>query len=148
MKIKPHHFLDIIKLYGSGIDEFKPDEKYGHDFYRIGNNILRNKQANLVLSIEGDDICKPCRFNKDGKCIDVLENNRSKNELNKLLDQKILEYLELKENSEITVTNFSILIKEKLISKIFSIYSEPAFSKEQTLARFKNLTDGLDRYIG
>ena len=27
VKIKPHHFMDIIKLYGSGITEFVPDEK-------------------------------------------------------------------------------------------------------------------------
>lgn len=33
--IKPHHFIDIIKLYGSGIDRFVPDEKMGHDFYFI-----------------------------------------------------------------------------------------------------------------
>lgn len=25
--IKPHHFMDIIKLYGSGIEVFVPDEK-------------------------------------------------------------------------------------------------------------------------
>ena len=33
--IKPHHFIDIIKLYGSGIDRFVPDEKMGHDFIRL-----------------------------------------------------------------------------------------------------------------
>ena len=33
--IKPHHFIDIIKLYGSGIDRFVPDEKMGHDFYKV-----------------------------------------------------------------------------------------------------------------
>lgn len=27
--IKPHHFIHIIKLYGSGIERFVPDEKNG-----------------------------------------------------------------------------------------------------------------------
>ncbi len=51
--IKPHHFMDIIKLYGAGIESFVPDEKLGHDFYRIGN---------LRLS---PNLCKPpmwCRI--------------------------------------------------------------------------------------
>lgn len=32
MVIKPHHFMDIIKLYGGGIQVFVPDTDYGHDF--------------------------------------------------------------------------------------------------------------------
>lgn len=38
--IKPHHFIDIIKLYGSGIDRFVPDEKMGHDFIRLPMKLL------------------------------------------------------------------------------------------------------------
>lgn len=30
MVIKPHHFMDIIKLYGGGIQVFVPDTDYGH----------------------------------------------------------------------------------------------------------------------
>ncbi len=30
--IKPHHFIDIIKLYQYGIDKIVLDEKMGHDF--------------------------------------------------------------------------------------------------------------------
>lgn len=32
IKIKPHHFMDIIKLYGSDIEVFVPDEKWGTTF--------------------------------------------------------------------------------------------------------------------
>ena len=39
--IKPHHFVDIIKLYGSGIEVFVPDEKMGHDFYKVANEIIK-----------------------------------------------------------------------------------------------------------
>ena len=35
--IKPHHFLDIIKLHGAGLNTFIPDKKMKHDFYKIGN---------------------------------------------------------------------------------------------------------------
>lgn len=40
--IKPHHFMDIFKLYGTGIEEFVPDQKMGHDFYAIANAIIKN----------------------------------------------------------------------------------------------------------
>lgn len=34
--IKPHHLLDIFKLYGRGVETFVPDDKYKHDFYGGG----------------------------------------------------------------------------------------------------------------
>ena len=37
--IKPHHFLDILKLYGNGLESFTEDQRYGHDFWKIGNLI-------------------------------------------------------------------------------------------------------------
>ena len=52
--IKPHHFIDIIKLYGSGIDRFVPDEKMGHDFYKVANEIIDNPSVGLKLTIGGD----------------------------------------------------------------------------------------------
>ena len=45
--IKPHHFIDIIKLYGSGIDRFVPDEKMGHDFYKVANEIIDNPSVKI-----------------------------------------------------------------------------------------------------
>ena len=50
--IKPHHFIDIIKLYGSGIDRFVPDEKMGHDFYNVANEIIDNPSIDLKLTID------------------------------------------------------------------------------------------------
>lgn len=33
--IKPHHFMDIIKLYGAGIKTFIPDEKWDMIFIKL-----------------------------------------------------------------------------------------------------------------
>lgn len=60
--IKPHRFMDIIKLYGGGLERFVPDPAMGHDFYRIGNLVLENPELPLRLTTEGDDICKPCKY--------------------------------------------------------------------------------------
>ena len=96
--IKPHHFLDIIKLYGAGLDIFVPDEKMGHDFYKIGNTILKNKNIIINLTIDSDDICKPCKYCFDKKCIDVLNNIKEydkKDEYNKALDNRIIKHFNL-----------------------------------------------------
>lgn len=69
--IKPHHFLDMIKLHGAGLEVFVPDEKMGHDFYRVANEIMQNPQVELTLTIGGDDVCKPCRFYRE-HCTDAV----------------------------------------------------------------------------
>ena len=60
--IKPHHFMDISKLYGGGIEVFVPDERMGHDFYQVANRVLAEPGLALRLTVEGDDICQPCRW--------------------------------------------------------------------------------------
>lgn len=45
IKIKPHHFIDIIKLYGKGVNKFIPDMNYKHDFYSVANEIISNHNA-------------------------------------------------------------------------------------------------------
>lgn len=90
--IKPHHFMDIIKLYGSGITCFVPDEAMGHDFYRIANRILQNHDCPITLTTAGDDICVPCK-KYQGKCQDSLDHIPgfcSKDAYNRTLDERIL----------------------------------------------------------
>ena len=96
--IKPHHFMDIIKLYGSGIDVFVPDEKMQHDFYKIANEIIKNPQVKLSLTIDADDICQPCVQCINGICDDELPKtlgNIKKDDYNKRLDQRLIDYLHL-----------------------------------------------------
>ncbi len=50
MVIKPHHFMDIIKLYGGGIQVFVPDTDYGHDFYRAANEIIGNHRIQIKVT--------------------------------------------------------------------------------------------------
>ena len=43
--IKPHHFIDIIKLYGAGIERFIPDEPMGHDSIKSQMNLSIIRQS-------------------------------------------------------------------------------------------------------
>lgn len=100
--IKPHHFLDVIKLYGSGIEVFVPDEKMGHDFYQIANKIIQNPYLQCQLTITGDDICLPCSYYQHHQCQDIMthiSNLSSKNQYNQLLDQRIMKLYQLTHQS-------------------------------------------------
>ena len=101
IKIKPHHFIDIIKLHGVGLEQFVPDLKMGHDFYKIGNEILQSPDIEIQLTLSADDICQPCIKLQNGKCIDPLT-HISKEDYNLRLDQRIIKAFQLSLNQTYT----------------------------------------------
>jgi hypothetical protein len=146
--IKPHHFLDIIKLYGSGINGFVPDREYGHDFYRIGNLIIENNKILLTLTVNSDDICKPCRFSNEGKCSDRVENHghyTSKEEWNRMVDIRLFALLGFKELQKIQALDFCDIASNRL-ETLCDVWKEEPFLKNEQ--RKRNLFNGIFKYIG
>lgn len=147
--IKPHHFLDIIKLFGSGLDRFVPNTEYGHDFWKVGNEILENPHILLKLSVDNDAICVPCKFNDGSKCSDttsVDSEEMSKDKWNKIIDNRLLEVLNRKNGDMISALEFCILAKEKISREnIFEIWKEKPV--EITERRATLLFAGIDKYI-
>lgn len=147
---KPHHILDIIKLYGAGLEHFVPDPAYGHDFYRIGNDVLAHPETTLKFVVEGDDICTPCKYYKDGKCIDSVDTNpahlRSKDLWNKTIDKRLMELFDIKENDTMTVVSYAKHARERLNADVIGQvwHERPA---EETRRRTELLLAGLDKYI-
>lgn len=146
--LKPHHFLDIIKLYGSGVGKFIPDKKYGHDFYRIGNVVLKNPKILVCLTIGEDDVCKPCKFLKKDKCADLVSETLGyclKQKWNETIDKRILKTLELKEGDQLTAIKLCQLTKDKLkVADIREIWKEKPTKDVKN--RIKNLMSGLEKY--
>ena len=145
--IKPHHFLDIIKLYGAGLDVFVPDEKMGHDFYRIGNIILKNKDVGIRLTIDSDDICTPCKYCKNNLCVDKLDNiagYTKKDTYNKTLDRRIVEYFSLDlDRDYIAYELCSIYLSD--VDFIYQVWQEE--DDEKTKERYRLFSIGAKKYI-
>ena len=145
--IKPHHFLDIIKLYGSGIDKFVPDEKMGHDFYKIGNEILQNKKIKLNLTIDKDDICTPCKYCKDGICSDeltIIKGYNLKDTYNKDIDKRLIKYYQLDLKKEYTALELcDIYLSQK--ENIFKVWKEE--DDEKTNKRYDLFVKGAKKYL-
>ena len=144
--IKPHHFLDIIKLHGAGLEQFIPDEKMGHDFYRIGNLILNDKGIRIKLTTGKDDICTPCKYCQNSKCIDKLtaiKGYTEKDTYNKTLDERMIKYFNLDLNKEYTAYELcSIYLSNNEL--IYKVWQEE--DNEKTDKRFDLFTTGAQKY--
>lgn len=148
--IKPHHFLDIIKLFGSGLDKFIPDAKTGHDFWAVGNEILENPNVELELTIDNDDICTPCKFSNGKICTDITSTEEkkemSKDEWNKIIDLRLLKIFNLEIGTKISALDFCKLAKEKMNKEnIFEVWKEK--SAEITEKRANFLLKGIEKYL-
>lgn len=145
--IKPHHFMDIIKLYGSGIDIFVPDERMGHDFYKIANAIITHQEVFISLTIDADDICEPCRKCVQGVCCDNLPKelgNIKKDDYNKMLDQRILKYYNLNPKKQYTAFELCQMMS-KSSQNIFDVWKEE--QDDLTKKRYDLFCLGSQRYL-
>lgn len=143
--IKPHHFIDIIKLYGSGIERFVPDEKMGHDFYKVANIIVDNPSVNLKLTIHGDDICKSCK-KYNGQCIDSLTHIHgytSKNIYNMTLDNRIIDFFHLTDEKYTALQLCEIIKNNK--EYIFKVWIEE--DDDVTQKRFELFSKGANKLL-
>lgn len=143
--IKPHHFMDIIKLYGSGIEVFIPDEKMGHDFYRVANTVINNPKVKVRLTVDGDDICKPCK-KYSNECTDSLGHIpgfTSKNVYNCTLDRRMIEMYGLDKVTYTAEELCSIYYRNK--DYIYDVWKEE--NVEITDRRYKLFTTGAMKYL-
>lgn len=147
--IKPHHFLDIIKLFGSGLDSFVPNVEYRHDFWKVGNEILKNPSVQLELTLDNDAICVPCKFSSGLICTGVTSADSkeiSKDEWNKMIDQRLLDILQIEKETKISALELCRLAKEKLTREnIFAVWKEKPIEITEKRATFLIL--GIEKYL-
>lgn len=147
--IKPHHLLDIFKLYGKGLEKFIPDVRLNHDFYFIGNAVLENKVNKVKFTYGFDDICKPCDYLKDTVCIGEFEYDGAvykKNSYNEKLDIRLVNALGLEYNKTYEFNDIVKFISERLnfelINSVWSICS-----LDDNTSRYLYTKKGMDKYI-
>lgn len=149
IKIKPHHFIDIIKLYGKGIQKFIPDENYKHNFYAIANEIIDWHQVKIEITIDSDDICSPCRYlDEHGNCSDKIvhiDGITSKDEWNKILDNRIIKYLDTWEHNTYSAQEFCEILYS-IKENINDIWMEE--SNLSKANRYDAFCKGAIKYLG
>ncbi len=149
IKIKPHHFIDIITSFSEDKILLKP-HKYEHHVLFITKEIIENRDIILKIELNADDICQPCIHNIKGICDDTLDiSNRPKvpslkREWNLILDKRWCKRLNLKQGERIKALDFCELLKDGL-DNLLEIYKEN--DKENTAKREINLKTGLQKYL-
>ena len=149
ISIKPHHFVDILTMFGEGRTPPKT-HPLGHAVYSVTQEILADRDVELHMEFGADDICAPCRQNIDGVCADTIDNSfrpqapESKLAYNLLLDQRWSQRLGLQQGDRLTARELCVRIRDRA-GDICDIYWEsPA---DGTAQRQAKLQQGVAKFL-
>jgi hypothetical protein len=148
IRIKPHHFIDIITSFGAG-EIFVP-HPYGHAVHIVAAGVLHNRDILLEMELGADDICAPCKHNINGLCDDTIDTSfrpnapSSKREWNLIIDRRWCERLKLQQGDRLTAREFCERLRDSS-GNITDIYQEiPA---KLTAERTQKLKSGIKKFL-
>jgi len=149
IRIKPHHFIDIVRDFGRGRTTFEP-HPYGHAVHAVAACILGDPDVMLEMELGADDICEPCVHNVGGLCDDTIDTSfrpaapRSKREYNLLIDQRWCARLGLAQGERLTARAFCQRLAERM-GDIADIYRENP--PERVAQRARDVRAGIEAFL-
>lgn len=144
MKLRVHHFFDIIRDFGSG-KEILP-HPHGHGYHKIAEEIRVNPDMEFTLLVASDEICKGCSHLIDGICDDIITHRidfKGKEDFNNHLDKQIMDVFGF-EKTEKYSPKLLCKIAHKYLDKLEFIYS--GNDAGHTQKRKENVILGLKYY--
>jgi len=144
MKIRIHHFFDIIRDFGTG-KEILPHPNL-HSYHLVAKEILENPAAQLELITGADAVCENCIHLKNGRCTDFITHRpdfSGKEDFNDYLDKRIIEICRV-DTSKIYTPGALLKLADKYIENIDFIYQ--GNDTEHTLKRKQNVLNGFRLY--
>jgi len=150
IRIKPHHFVDIITSFNAEDLTFKPSP-YGHAVHTVSERILQEPDILLEMELGADDICVPCKHNINGLCDDTIDTSfrpkapSSKREWNLIIDKRWCERLKLQQGDKLTAREFCQRLRDSN-DDITDIYRE--IPVDRTAERASELKVGIRKFLG
>ena len=148
IRIKPHHFIDILADVGRGQTVFEP-HPYGHAVHTVAARILAEPDVLLEMELGADDICARCVHNVGGLCDDTIDTSfrpdapASKREWNLLVDRRWCERLALAQGDRLSARAFARRLAASM-GDITDIYRE--IPPERTAARARDIQAGIESF--
>lgn len=149
IRIKPHHFIDILAALGRGQTTFDP-HPYGHAIHTVAARLVDGPDALVEIELGADDICRPCEHNVDGRCDDTIDTSfrreapSSKREYNLLIDRRWCERLQLQPGQTIDARQFCRRLRQSA-DDLTAIYREnPA---DRTAQRAREIRAGIEEFL-
>jgi hypothetical protein len=149
IRIKPHHFVDILCALGRGQTTFEP-HPYGHDLHTVAARLLQDPLAPLEIELGADDVCRPCRHNVDGQCNDTIDTSfrpdapSSKQAYNLLIDRRWCQRLGLAQGDKLTALELCQRLGQHA-GDITPIYCETP--PDRTAKRADDLRAGIAKFL-
>ena len=149
IRIKPHHFVDIITALGRGQTTFEP-HPYGHDVHGVAAQLFEDRDTLLEIELGADDVCRPCVHNVGGLCQDTIDTSfrpdapSSKREYNLLIDERWCQRLQIRQGQRLTARQLCRQFLEQA-GDITGIYRENPL--DRTAKRAEDLRAGIARYL-
>lgn len=141
MKLRIHHFFDIIRDFGSGKKiEAHP---YGHAYHTVAELILNDADTKWQLVIASDETCDGCSHLINGVCDDVITHRNDfsgKEDFNNHLDKRIMGVCGFKESEKYSPKELCQRVHKYLINIEF-IYAGNDLA--HTNVRKQNVLKGL-----
>ncbi len=150
IRIKPHHFIDVVRDFGRGRTAFEP-HPYGHAVHAVAERLWRERDVMLEMELGADAICEPCVHNVGGLCDDTIDTSfrpaapASKREYNLLIDRRWCARLGLAQGERLTARAFCERLAERM-RDIADIYRENP--PERVAERATALRAGIDLFLG
>ena len=149
IRIKPHHFVDVLRFLGRGRTAFEP-HPYGHAMHAVARELVENRDSVLAIELGADDVCLPCRHNAGGLCDDTIDTSfrpqapSSKREYNLRIDRRWCERLGLKPGDRIGARDLCRRLRE-VGDDLADVYCE--LPPERTAERAAELRAGVEEYL-
>ena len=149
IRIKPHHFVDIITAFGRGQTSFAP-HPYGHAVHLVAERLRDAPNVLLEMELGADAICEPCVHNVDGLCDDTIDTSfrpaapQSKREHNLLIDERWCRRLGLCQGDRLTARELCERLRGGS-DDLVEIYREN--QPEHTAMREANLKAGIETFL-
>jgi hypothetical protein len=151
IRIKPHHFVDIVTAVGSGKRSFEP-HPYGHALHLVAQKILEDPGICLEIEMGADDICRPCVHNVEGICDDFIdisyrpEAPASKSAWNSLIDQRWCVLLGLRQSDRLSARDFCSHLRRMDQTVMAEVYRE--IPTKRVAQRLEDLRAGILAFLG
>jgi len=150
IRIKPHHFVDLISHAGEPGASFAP-HPYGHAVHEVAEKILADPHVLLCMELGADDICAPCVHNRDGRCDDTIDTSwrpdapRSKREWNLRIDRRWCDVLGLAQGDRLTALALCRRLRERAVN-LRAVY--PELPPDRIARRERRLAQGVAWFLG
>lgn len=147
--IRPLHFVDIICDYGSGIDEFQP-HPFGHGVHVIANQMIKDKDTLLEITLDPDDVCRTCVHNIAGVCDNIIDRSYRPScpplmrDWDLIVNKRYCERLGIAEDDRFTARQLCERIRDRMgdITELF-----PEFLDDRATIKAKNLAAGVRKFL-